>query len=235
MAITSDGIAPYGSPTAVLAVIEHHREKRFRGPIDHELLERAGISKSLASSQRLLQSLRLLDLTEDDGTPTEALDGLAHAPTEEFEDRLAAVIRSAYAPIFDVVEPTDGYQRVRDAFRRNTPHAQQKRMVTMFLNLCEAAGLIEAVPKQSPGPRPAAAPRPRERGAGRASKPPATAPSFVAEDIGGTLMRYPLLAGLIRKLPPDGEWTEEDRDSFQVMWEQVLDFEIDVVSPVEEE
>lgn len=200
--------------------------------IDPDILERTGIVTSVASAQRLLQSLRLLDLVDDGGRPTDVFNGLAVAPEKELTDRFEEALRQAYAPIFQVAEPTDGYTRVRDAFRTNTPHSQQKRMVTLFLNLCEAAGMITEIPKaSSPGPalvrtKPksgAAAPSARKSRAKR-TLPPASPSTEM------WVTRFPTIAGIMKKLPADdGEWTKDNRDHWYRTLGTILDFDVDIV------
>jgi len=207
MAITADGQAPYGSPKTVLDVIQFHRDKRYKGPLDDVTLERTQIATSPASMQRARQTLGLLGLIDEDNLPTEALDALATVPEDEFQARFAEVLEEAYRPIFDVVEPSDGYQKVRDAFRGNTPAGQQERMVTLFLNLSVEAGLISEIPAKPSDQKPKSKPDRKSSNTRKAKK--SSAPSF---DIGGL---PPGLLGHIQDIPTGNDsWTTERRDSF---------------------
>ena len=192
------------------------------------MLERAGIASSPPSAQRTIQTLHLLGLVDDDGKPTDTLTGLAEAPASEYQERLEEAIREVYEPIFEVVEPSDGYEKVRDAFRSNTPHAQQKRMVTLFLKLCGAAGMIDDVPKSSAKPETArqggdSAPR-KQRTPRRTSKAP--------DEPWAT--KFPTIAGIMKKLPVDGGgWTQKERDDWYNTFGTVLDFDVTIIKPEE--
>lgn len=228
MAIAADGIAPYGSPQAILAVIEHAREKGFRDVIDISVLMRASLANSTASAQRTIQTLRILDLIDEDGKPSDALNGIAQASEEDYRARMEEAIRSAYAPVFEVAEPTDGYTKVRDAFRKNVPQAQQKRMVTLFLNLCEAAGMVDSIPQgKAPGPTPARKSVPKT--------PKAQSQRHVHIDTGKEphagewASQYPALAGLMKKLPLSSGWTQDQQDRWLDAFKTVLSYEIEVI------
>jgi hypothetical protein len=151
---------------------------------------------------RTLQALQTLDLFRDNGNPTDTLEGL----------RLA---------------PTDDEVRIRDAFRNYQPIGQQPRMVSLFQGLCSAAGLIPERPRVRVG-----ADRPRARPytasvrsvngskvLARNSPPPSQS---VSEGL------PPALAGLLESLPKDG-WTVGERDKFVTMFKAVLDYVIPVV------
>jgi len=69
----------------------------------------------------------------------------SEATADEYEPRLEQVIRTAYADAFTVVDPaTDSDQAISDAFRFYHPAAQRDKMVTLFMGICEAAGIIGA-------------------------------------------------------------------------------------------
>ena len=227
MGIAVGGIAPYGSPKSTLDVIIHHRENRFKGAIDRERLERAGIASSPPSAQRTIQTLRLLGLIDDDGNPTDTFTGLAEAPASEYQERLEEAIREVYEAIFEVVEPSDGYEKVRDAFRSNTPHAQQKRMVTLFLNLCGAAGMIDDVPKSSEKPETA-------RQGGDSAPRKQRTPRRAGEAPDEPWAKFSTIAGIMQKLPVDsGEWTQKERDDWYDTLGTILDFDVTIIKPEE--
>jgi len=142
MAITNRGPAPYASVANVLRAIEHYREK-MPAQFSKELLVRIGYPPAYAV--RTLRALRLLDLTDDDGAPTDALRELRGATADEFPARLEQVVRKAYSDVFEVVDPATGSKdAVKQAFAYNEPGAQRDRMVVLFLGLCEAAGMLPA-------------------------------------------------------------------------------------------
>src|SRR5947208_287037 len=101
MPIHADGPAPYTAPKAVLDLISVYRSRGLQTPFTLDVLTRAGVSETLAP--RTLQSLKLLDLIDENGDPTPAFVELRKAPEESFQERLAAIIHAAYAEIFSYV------------------------------------------------------------------------------------------------------------------------------------
>lgn len=142
MAITHEGSAPYAPVSHVLRAIELYREKA-PAAFSKDLLMRLGYQDAYAL--RTMKALRLLDLIDDDGAPTDAFKELRRATTEEYVPRLEQVVRTAYAEVFEVVDPAaDPNTSVHDAFRFYNPAAQRDKMVILFMGLCEAAGIIGA-------------------------------------------------------------------------------------------
>ena len=149
MPVTADRPAPYAPPTAVLDLITRHRNKGLPSPINAEVLQRAGVSDSLIP--RTLQALQTLDLINEDGSPSEVLEGLRRAPEAEYQQRLVDWLNGAYADALAFVDPSvDGDVKVRDAFRHYRPVGQQSRMVTLFTGLFSAAGVApEKTPRRA--------------------------------------------------------------------------------------
>lgn len=143
MAIEPDGPAPYAPPATTITAIEHHRERGLPTPITTAVLGRAVGSDTLAP--RVLKTLRLLDLVTDDGQPTATFSDLAKTSTPEYKPRFAQMLRSAYADVFQYVDPAqDSTEKIRDQFRHYVPRGQQERMVMLFIGLCEYAGIAPA-------------------------------------------------------------------------------------------
>src|SRR4051812_46381549 len=113
MAVTAENSAPYAPPSSVLEVINRFR-RGLPAPIDAGVLGRAGISDSLIP--RTLQTLQILDLIDDEGRPTQTLEGLRRAPEPEFQNRLAAWLNAAYADVLQFIDPgTADEGAIRDA------------------------------------------------------------------------------------------------------------------------
>jgi Family of unknown function (DUF5343) len=220
MTIRSDGNAPYTSPSAIVQVLEGFRSRGLQTPFTLDVLQKAGVSKSLAP--RTMQALALLDLIGDDGMPTEAFEALRKAGADEFKDRFAALLRAAYAEVFSYVDPTqDSRERIRDAFRSYVPVAQQERMVTLFLGLCAYAGITDEEPPRRRA-QPQARPRREERktigatSSGRAGAdlvvggPQFGSGFFEIKPTPTQAGGHPLIQGLLRELPPVGSaWPRE--------------------------
>jgi hypothetical protein len=213
MAIHADGPAPYTSPSAILKIIEGYRERGLTTPFSISVLERAGVSGGLAP--RTLQALKLLGLIDDDGNPTAEFEELRKASSDDYKARLQAVLRAAYEEVFQFTDPQeDSPDKVRDAFRVYTPRGQQPRMVTLFMGLCEEAGIVTGKPKKTRQPRPktAASPRPANKTIPKASsKKPEPRPEFAPSPPPST-GQHPFIRGLLQSLPEAGtEWDPEDR------------------------
>jgi hypothetical protein len=224
--IEHNGNAPYASPKNVLDVIERYRHRGLRTPFTLELMGQVGVPDGAA--HRTLQAFRLLDLVNEDGQPTEAFEELKLASEEEYPVRLGQVLRSAYHNVFTVVDPaTDSPTGVRDAFRFYKPDSQQHRMVTLFLALCEEAGLIGKGPKK----RGRAKPRTSEgrSSAGTQRTPPPILPTVNSPPT--DLARDPAITGVLARLPGDHRWTKRDRDR----WFRALEGAVDLLVEVEEE
>lgn len=227
MPVRSDSPAPYAPPATVLAVINGFRDRGLATPFTPEVLLRAGVSESLV--QRTLKSLEGLDLIDEAGNPTAQLDGLRRAKTDELKARLEEVVRSAYAEVFQFTDPaTDDATRVADAFRSYEPIGQRGRMVTLFMGLCEAAGIVsEGTARKSATPT---APRLRATRPNVLRKPE---PAYRPPSVGGTARVRTdgggfipaAIQGLIASLPPEGQsWTKAQHDKFLTVFGTVLDF-----------
>jgi hypothetical protein len=135
----------YASPATIRSVISRFRDQGLPQPLTPESILRIGVTESLAP--RTIQTLKLLGLIDQEGIPSEQFERLRRVPTSEFKAELASMLRSAYAPVFEVVEPAGGtYEDVQDAFRTFKPEGQRDRMVALFLGLLEYAEYSEDLP-----------------------------------------------------------------------------------------
>jgi hypothetical protein len=160
--------APFASTDAVTQVMERYRETGFGGAaITPELLDRMNIGAEVA--RRVVLTLRTLGLIGDDDKPTKEFIAYKEAPTSEYKQVFAANIYDVYAPVFAVLGQnldTKTMDQIEDAFRPFKPDSLRKRMVALFVGLCEYAGIVAAAPTRKTG-RPAG----RQRSASDASMP----------------------------------------------------------------
>jgi Family of unknown function (DUF5343) len=230
MPVTNDQSAPYAPPSAIMGLIERHRNKGLPSPVDAEVLARAGISDSLIP--RTLQALNSLDLLAEDGKPSEVLEGLRLAPESEYPQCLVAWLKSAYADALSFVDPAvDDEVRIRDAFRSYKPTGQQSRMVTLFVGLFTAAGVIPERLRQ-PGRQSRQSQAPRVRPKTNPALESADTPRRAEPNAGSTGLPLgissglpPAIAGLLASLPKAGSgWTKERRNAFHTTFGSVMDF-----------
>jgi len=223
MAVTIDKPSPYAPASAILDLIERHRNRGLPSPINAEVLGRAGIADSLIP--RTLQALQVVDLVDEQGRPTAVFEGFRLAKEDEYKPRLQEWLKAAYADVFSFVDPTvDDETEIRDAFRSYQPVGQQGRMVTLFQGLCAAAGLVpekKAAQVRLPSSRSRAEVVKR-----LVQKTPARAAANLAKPSANEVAGLPAaLAGMLTTLPPDGQgWSQDKRDSFMKTFGTVLDF-----------
>lgn len=235
MAVTTDQPAPYAPASAILDLIERHRNRGLPPVVDIEVLLRAGVSDSLAP--RTMQALKTLDLLTDDGRPSEVLEGIRLAPTAEYQQRLAEWLKTAYADALTYVDPaTDDEVAIRDAFRQYTPTGQQGRMVTLFMGLFTAAGVMPSRARQPGKKDPASAPKSKPKFSastsnGRARPTSATTVRVNTDKGVSSGALPPAISGLLTSLPSDGDgWTQERRDRFLATFGAVIDFCFPIVA-----
>jgi hypothetical protein len=137
----------YASPATMRTVISRFRDQGLPQPLTVESILRVGVQESLAP--RTIQTMKLLGLLDEEGKFTEQFERLRRAPTGDFSGELMSILRSAYAPVFEVLEPAGAtYEQVQDAFRTFKPEGQRDRMVALFLGLLEYAEYSEALPSK---------------------------------------------------------------------------------------
>lgn len=230
MPVTAATTAPYAPAPGILGLVGRHRSKGLPSPVDSDVLTRAGISASLIP--RTLQALHTLDLLNEDGSPSAILEGLRLAPEAEYQQRMAEWLNAAYADALAFVDPADATEvQIRDAFRSYKPVGQQDRMVSLFMGLFAAAGVMPEREKQKVVARKVTVP----------SKPAVRSAPTVKVTSGETRAHFqaqaqpgmpPALAGLLASLPKDGDgWTQERRDKFVATFGAVVDFCFPIVQP----
>jgi hypothetical protein len=224
--------APYAPPATVLQVINAFRDRGLSTPITPDVLLRASINESIVP--RTLKSLEGLELLDEAGNPTPAMEGLRRASSEDFKKRLEELVRGVYAEIFKFTDPAkDDLGRISDAFRAFNPIGQRGRMVTLFMGLCEAAGIIPAGTRKAPTVSPTGKPiKPKsmqERFAAtreRVANERAALRGSMRSDNG--TVPEPLL-GLLRALPSNGGgWPKARRDDWLKLFGMTLDFTVPV-------
>ena len=230
MAVRTDGPAPYAPAATVLSVIDRYRNRGLQKPIDLDVLQRAGVTESLAP--RTLQSLVLLDLISEEGEPLDNFEALARVPEADFPSKLADILREVYADVFQYVNPSeDGTANIRDAFRGYTPRGQQNRMVTLFTGLCAAAKIIDEEPpktraRSASGSNRSSSRSTSSQGSSRGSRKGSGRTQnhlLVGDDVPPTVL------GILAGLPKAGKtWTSKRRELFLSAFKSVVDLEYHV-------
>jgi hypothetical protein len=230
MAIQPNGTAPYAPASTVIDLIERFRSHGLQSPFTLEVLLRAGVPESLAP--RTLTALKLLDLIDETGKPTPDFILLQEAPSDQYKIHLATLVRMVYADVFSFADPaSDPPERIEDAFRSYQPRGQRARMVTLFMGLCQLAGITEGISKRVPAPgrpsnRVVVRPVPRQpiNPGGRTKKVTITrAPvSASAGPLDDTLPAA--ITALVNDLATRGQsWTEAERDTYMAGFKATVD------------
>lgn len=176
-----EGRAPYASMGSVQKVIEKNRQVGLP-TVNLLKLQQIGVTEALAP--RTLFALEALGFYGSDGNITPEFDALRKVPDHDFKPRLAALLREAYAPILEVLDPATATQTdVENAFRGFEPTGQISRMVQLFMQLMAYADIMPEV-KRRPGPAPSQqAPRStRNKPSSERGRPGRSGPDVKPED-----------------------------------------------------
>jgi hypothetical protein len=154
MAVQKAGQAGYASTGSITTVIEKHRQVGLQ-TMSLQRLQQIGVTEALAP--RTMRTLVFLGFYDENGNVTPEFDALRKVPEHDFKPRLAALLREAYAPILEILDPaTATLLDVENAFRGFEPTGQLPRMVQLFMGLMIYAGIMpEDRRKTATGGRPA--------------------------------------------------------------------------------
>lgn len=228
MAKIEEKYMPYAFVGNVFDVIKRLREVGLPNPLTVAEVTRVGVSEGNAS--RTVAALQFLGLIDKEGRHTESLQALERARTEEYPEILAEVLRSAYADIFKVVNPATATEvAIDDAFRGFNPSKQRKRMASLFIGLCQEAGIREGQPvtrdvAKERDPQDSGRIPPTERGRKLDFKPRnPSVEKWISE------IEY-----ILKKLPEyDSEqrpsWTKKEHEAWVNFLNVWLDMNIDVI------
>lgn len=227
MPLASGGTAPYAPPATVLAAIKAYRDRGLTTPITPDVLARASIPETLTG--RTLRSLISLDLIDEQGKPTPEFEALKKVPSGEYKGKLEALVKSVYAEVFRFTDPaTDPAEKVTDAFRAYVPDGQRSRMVTLFLGLCEAAGIVPegtSTKRATMGAGSPVAAKPRKASFRGPAGTRVSGGEIHASD--GAIP--PGLVAILAMLPKNGAgWPQARRNQFMTLFGHAVDFAIPI-------
>ena len=232
---------PYAPPTNVLTLIQKQRSIGLAEVLNNPLLLRLGMPEG--NLPRIVQAMKFLGLIDDDGRQTDMFQRIRRASTEDYPGLLAQVLKSAYEPIFSIVDPATATDiQLSDAFRKYEPQGQRTRMVTLFLGLCREAELVTEGPvvRKSP-PRKLQAKQSvtksvtngsnqKKTGSGDEGHEAAKSSGNRGDCSSGISVnhQYQLLLALLNALPAEGQWTQQRRDK----WLQAFSANVDLLVEV---
>ncbi len=131
-------------------MIEKHRQVGLQN-VTVQKLQQIGVTESLAP--RTMFALEALGFYDGNGNITPEFEALRKAHDDDFKPRLAALLREAYAPVLELLDPATATQTdIENAFRAFEPTGQIPRMVQLFIQLMVYAGIMpEPEPKRRTG------------------------------------------------------------------------------------
>ena len=228
---------PYASPGNIRDVLRRYRAVNLPQVISPTDLSVAGVPENVY--HRVTFALKFLGMVTDKGQPTQEWKTLCAATDEDYVTQLAAMVRHAYAEVFQRVNPaTDPQEIVRQAFQPYTPKSQIDRMVTFFLTMCAEAGIATVdAPKNRPTRRQSQSTKAAPTNGRQTPKPAVstttalapTPPPAVTPPALSLQPDYGVIAAIMGRLPSNHRWTEAQRKRWVAAVEAAVDLVVDVV------
>lgn len=218
--------APYAPARNVIEVIQRMRDRGLPDPIDLGALATIGIPEG--NAPRTLAALKFLGLVAGDNRRTDAFDRLGRASSADYPELLAELVREAYAPVFQIVDPAqDADDKVFDAFRQYEPASQLQRMVTLFMSLCAEAQVVprDKVQQRRTAPGKALGRPPKQLATRHVS---GKSRSQAVPDSAREGPDFRAIHAWVDQLPASGYWTAEKRDRWLAALKGLVDYAVEV-------
>lgn len=240
MAELNEKYIPYAGISGVITVLRRLRKGTLPDVLDHQSIQRIGISKGIAG--RTLAAIQFLGIIDEMGNKTQTHDRLSKASTNDYPEVLAEALRDAYSEVFKVLDPSSATDvDFHDAFRGFEPAKQRGRMVSLFTGLCQEANIMageptivqrrtaETLPKAQNGSNDKSAKSEQD---GKSVDAPPPLSQGQHQVLSTPSIPYEMIAVIFKKLPQDGKWSTVDRDLWLKGLEVALAMEIKVVEEV---
>ena len=135
------GPAPYSTATSVSKVLDAYRDRGLGVPITTAVITRAGVGETIAA--RTLNSLKVLGLIDEGGTPTEQFEDFRRIRgQDEYQARVQEWLRGVYADVLQYTDPSvDSAPKVAEAFRTYEPAGRRSQMAALLIGLWRYSGL----------------------------------------------------------------------------------------------
>src|SRR5579883_1332607 len=111
---------PYGPAAVILAIIRRCRERGLPSQITPQELSKLGVADG--NIGRVAQTLRFLDLIDEQYNRTQKTYDIEKAQTEKYPEVIAQIIKEAYHSIFEYIDPAvDTDIAIADQFKHYKP------------------------------------------------------------------------------------------------------------------
>jgi hypothetical protein len=210
---TRGNTPPYVSYPSFKTLLHDLHEHDVPSRIDRSVLKRfSGITGT-----QLLTALRFLKLIDENSEPTPRLRELAAAyGTADWNPAMIAILQAEYAPLFGLDLGNATASHFDETFRKAFPGADSvlQKTTAFFLSAAKDCGIIisdrvllgrksRVVPVGTA--RPPMQVRPRPVSKTTPAKPPVSSTPLDGIELD------PLLTELLRRIPKNGEWPQDDR------------------------
>jgi DNA-binding MarR family transcriptional regulator len=237
MVSAKENSAPYTSIGNMLLILGRIRKGWVPNQIDKGEMERVGVTSSNAS--RTIVALEYLGLIDKDDKPTDTWRAIATSTTNDYPKVLEGILRNAYPSIFEIHHnPSQATDiEIFDAFAKSEPLNQRDRMKSLFIGLCQEAGLMEGEPltrERKSATKQATQKAAPKNGDERKVEPEKQKDVFApSEKINPALKWYNDLGTLMSRLPKSEDiderphWTKSERERWLTALQSMLDLLID--------
>lgn len=198
----------YAAKGSILRFFERAKDVSAPDVVDAKLIKTYGIK---SDPYHVISALRFLGLIDEDGQPTDKYPKI-QASGAQFAENLEHIVREAYSDLFAKVpvETTATREDVENYVRLHGTPSLASKVATLFIALCQEAG-IELSPELASSVRRGAVRRkPAKKREPTVEAKPMEVPIVKVEELTASAAKARLLAALLTKLEQSTEFPPPD-------------------------